>query len=285
MLKLSPPGLVAGAGYGAYTLTSAILENGLEATAISIAKGIVDLPYELKARLNSNDPTVRGEALVDVIALGSSTAYLTHKLGMAVVNTADQAVAKAVAKAAAQRADDEAIAAAKINNNLYRDGSSQTVTSGLNETTPIKDKFGKVPNNSDLEQHLSVGGPSIKNIYGAHSESAFKEELSSINGSLIGEPVSIAPGIKVYEYNTPSRITKGDPPLTKTTYDTTYTDEQILDMSKRASSQVWTEIQRTGITPGQPVNTTIDGVPFRVLIERDSITKKAKLIYSHPGFE
>ena len=98
MLKLSPPGLVAGAGYGAYTLTSAILENGLEATAISIAKGIVDLPYELKARLNSNDPTVRGEALVDVIALGSSTAYLTQKLGMAVVNTADQAIAKAVAR-------------------------------------------------------------------------------------------------------------------------------------------------------------------------------------------
>ena len=93
LLKLSPPGLVAGAGYGAYTLTSAILENGLEATAISIAKGIVDLPYELKARLNSNDPTVRGEALVDVIALGSSTAYLTQKLGIAVVNTADQAIA------------------------------------------------------------------------------------------------------------------------------------------------------------------------------------------------
>jgi hypothetical protein len=177
---------VAGASYGAYTLTSAILENGLEATAISIAKGIVDLPYELKARLNSTDPTVRGEALVDTIALGSSTAYLTQKLGMAVVNTADQAVAKAAAKAAAKRADDEAIAAAKINNNLYRDGSSQTVTSGLNETTPIKDKFGKTPNNSDLEQHLSVGGPSIKNIYGAHSESAFKEELSSIKGSLIG---------------------------------------------------------------------------------------------------
>jgi hypothetical protein len=56
-------------------------------------------------------------------------------------------------------------------------------------------------------------------------------------------------------------------------------------MSKRASSQVWTEIQRTGVTPGQPVNTTIDGATFRVLIERGSITKKAKLIYSHPGFE
>ena len=83
----------------------------------------------------------------------------------------------------------------------------------------------------------------------------------------------------------PERISKNANPLTKTTYDLTYTDDQILEMSKRASSQVWTEIQRTGITPEQPVNTTIDGVPFRVLIERDSITKKAKLIYSHPGFE
>ena len=114
MLKLSPPGLVAGAGYGAYTLTSAILESGLEATAISIAKGIVDLPYELKARLNSNDPTVRGEALVDVIALGSSTAYLTQKLGIAVVNTADQAIAKAVARVAEETAEAKAAAQNKV---------------------------------------------------------------------------------------------------------------------------------------------------------------------------
>lgn len=161
------------------------------------------------------------------------------------------------------------------------------LTSGLNETTPIKDKFGKVPNNSDLEQHLSVGGPSAstRGVSGAHSDNAFKNELASINGQIIGTPEEIAPGIKVYQYNTPERIAKNVNPLTKTTYDSTYTDNQILEMSKRASSQAWTEIQRTGITPGQPVNTTIDGVPFRVLIERDSITKKPKLIYSHPGFE
>jgi hypothetical protein len=122
LLKLSPPGMVAGIGYGAYSLTSAILENGLEATAISIAKGIVDLPYELKARLNSNDPTVRGEALVDTIALGSSAAYLTQKLGLAVVNTADQAIAKTVAKVAEETAAAKAAAQVKIENNLYRDG-------------------------------------------------------------------------------------------------------------------------------------------------------------------
>ena len=97
---------------------------------------------------------------------------------------------------------------------------------------------------SNLEQHLSIGGPSIKNVYGAHNEIAFQAELSAINGILFGAPKIIAPGIHSYEYNTPSRIARGDPPLTKATYDTTYTNDQILHMSKLASSQVWTEIQK-----------------------------------------
>ena len=103
LLKLSPPALVADVGYGAYSLTTAILENGLESTAINIAKSIADLPGELRARLNSNDPSTRGEALVDFIALGSGTAYLTQKLGLAVVNTADQAITKTTAKIAAKQ--------------------------------------------------------------------------------------------------------------------------------------------------------------------------------------
>ena len=123
-----------------------------------------------------------------------------------------------------------------------------------------------------------MGRSRQRSISSAHSESAFKNELASITGQIIGTPEEIAPGIKIYQYNTPERIAKNANPLTKTTYDSPYTDNQILEMSKRASSQVWTEIQRTGITPEQPVNTTIDGVPFRVLIERDAITKKAKLL-------
>lgn len=230
---------MAEVGYGAYSLTTAILENGLESTAINIAKGIIDLPGELKARLNSNDPSTRGEALVDVIALGSGTAYLTQKLGLAVVKTTDQAIAKTTARIAAKRVDEEAINAAKINNNLYHDGSDQVA--------PIKDNFGRAPNNSDLEQHLSTGGPSSskRGVSGAHNEKAFKDELSSINGQIIGIPEEIAPGIKVYQYNTPERIANNAKPQTKTTYDESYTDRQILDMSKRASSEVWTEILRT----------------------------------------
>ena len=121
LLKLSPPALVADVGYGAYSLTTAILENGLESTAINIAKGILDLPSELRVRLNSADPTVRGEALVDVIALGSSAAYLTQKLGLAVVNTADQAIAKAAAKAVEANSSPKAV-------ELTFDKSTQTWT-------------------------------------------------------------------------------------------------------------------------------------------------------------
>ncbi len=158
MLKLSPPGLVAGAGYGAYTLTSAILENGLEATAISIAKGIVDLPYELKARLNSTDPTVSGEALVDVIALGSSTAYLTQKLGIAVVNTTDQAIAKAVAKAATEAVSQEIIF--KTAHYALR-LESAGINVGRAESAVFKEVIalrGSLGTNADFVGRLSVDG-------------------------------------------------------------------------------------------------------------------------------
>jgi hypothetical protein len=133
---------------------------------------------------------------------------------------------------------------------------------------------------SNLEQHLSTGGPSVKNVYGGHKEIAFKSEVSAINGILIGKPKIIAPGINLYEYSTPSRIAKGDPPLTKATYDTTYTDDQILHMSKRASSQVWTAIQKTGIFPKDPVNVMIDGVPFKVNL---SVNNGQFFLYAHPG--
>ena len=133
---------------------------------------------------------------------------------------------------------------------------------------------------SNLEQHLSIGGPSVKNVYGGHNEIAFQAELSAINGILIGEPKIIAPGINLYAYNTPLRIAKGDPPLTKATYDTTYTDDQILYMSKMASSKVWTDIQKTGIFPKDPVKVMIDGVPFKVNL---SVNGGKFFLYAHPG--
>ena len=158
---------MAGAGYGAYTITSAILENGLEATAISIAKGIVDLPYELKARLNSTDPTIRGEALVDVIALGSSTAYLTQKLGMAVVNTADQAITKAVAKVAEETAAAKAAAQNKV--------SSSPVDIAHSIGGDYNPRYGRVTGGhslltNDVRIVEEISPPDIHGVYEARVE-------------------------------------------------------------------------------------------------------------------
>jgi hypothetical protein len=286
LLKLSPPALLLDVSYGVYSLTTAILDNGLETTAINIARGISNLPSELKTRLYSTDPSVRGEALVDVIALGSSAAYLTQQLGLAVVSAADQAITRSAAKIAAKRAEEEAVTAAKNNNHLYSDGYQQTKSSSIIEATPIKDNFGRAPNESDLAQHLSTGGPSspIRGVSGAHNEAAFKDELSSINGQIIGTPAEIAPGIKVYQYNTPERIVKNAKPLTKTTYDETYTDSQILEMSKQASRQGWSLYQKTGqLSDGNSIYTTVGNIPFKVNFSKDQSGNIS--IYSHPGKE
>jgi len=78
LLKLTPPGLVA--AVGTYQLTTAILDNGLTDTAVAIARGVANLPDSLRAALNSSDPSVRGEALVDALALGSVATAVTGKL-------------------------------------------------------------------------------------------------------------------------------------------------------------------------------------------------------------
>ncbi|CAM8655704.1 Domain of unknown function DUF637, haemagglutinin putative [Comamonadaceae bacterium] len=79
--KITPAGMVAGAGLVAYELTTSILQNGVSDTAISIVQGIADLPSNLRAALNSSDPAVRGEALVDALSLASVSAVVTAKLG------------------------------------------------------------------------------------------------------------------------------------------------------------------------------------------------------------
>jgi hypothetical protein len=155
--------------------------------------------------------------------------------------------------------------------------------SGLNETAPIKNTFGKAPSDSDLATHLSTGGPSVKRVEGAHAEAAYQTELKAIGGVEVGAPKEIAPGIVEHQYNTPERVAKGLDPLTKTTYDSTWTDQQILSMSKQASSQVWTEIQKTGMLPqGKQINVEVNGVPFLTSIQTDA-SGKVISIYSHPG--
>ncbi|MGI4779028.1 MAG: hypothetical protein ACRYGA_13065 [Janthinobacterium lividum] len=58
-----------------------IINNGLGDTAVAIAQGIQGVPADLVARLGSADPQVRGEALVDTLALAGVATAVGAKLG------------------------------------------------------------------------------------------------------------------------------------------------------------------------------------------------------------
>jgi filamentous hemagglutinin family protein len=83
LAKVTPAGLVTGSGVMAYELTTALLNLGLTDTAVALAQGIAGLPTELQQRLASEDPQVRGEALVDALAVGTVGTAVTAKLGQA----------------------------------------------------------------------------------------------------------------------------------------------------------------------------------------------------------
>lgn len=80
LAKVTPAGLVTGSGVMAYELTTALLNFGLTDTAIALTQGVAGLPAELRHRLTSDDPQVRGEALVDVLAIGTVATVVTTKL-------------------------------------------------------------------------------------------------------------------------------------------------------------------------------------------------------------
>jgi hypothetical protein len=187
----------------------------------------------------------------------------------------------ATAKVGSREAEE--LTRARVENNANADSDSwSNKPSGLNETTPIKNTFGKAPNDSDLATHLSIGGPSVKTVYGAHSDAAYRAELAKIGGTDAGPAREIAPGIFERQYQTPDNLAKGKEPLTKTTYDNRWSDQQIFTMSKQASSQVWSEIQKTGVLPpSNSVTTHVNGVPFVVLIGKDKAGNFT--VYAHPG--
>ena len=81
LAKITPTGLVTGSGVAAYELTTSIINNGLTDTAVAVAQGIAGLPADLKNKLNSDDPQVRGEALVDTLAIAGAATAVGAKLG------------------------------------------------------------------------------------------------------------------------------------------------------------------------------------------------------------
>ncbi|MBK8893333.1 MAG: hypothetical protein IPN64_04535 [Propionivibrio sp.] len=120
LLKLTPAGMAAGAVGSISALVESLVENGASQTLINVANGIKDFPADLKARLNSPDPTVRGEALVDVVALGAAGTALTAGASKYALDSVQRA---AVTKALAG-AEEEAIARAKVVNDFYKEGAS-----------------------------------------------------------------------------------------------------------------------------------------------------------------
>lgn len=136
-----------------------------------------------------------------------------------------------------------------------------------------------------LSEYLSTGLSNNGEISGAHNDAAFKERLIAIDGHVIGTPKEIYPGIFEYEYNSSYRLIRNFPPLKKTTYDNRYSDSEILEMSKQASSQVWADIQLGRInlvTLNLKVNRSINGVPFIVSVVKDTPSKTIDY-FSFPG--
>ncbi|WP_332744643.1 DUF6862 domain-containing protein [Hydrogenophaga sp.] len=122
LLKISPPGMLVGAVGGIAMTVQAIAENGLAQTLIDNVNAIANLPADLNARLNSPDPSVRGEALVDLITLGSGmTAVTTGGVKVTIDAVKRAQVTKAVAEAEAKAKDQ-----ARIDNNFWAEGASSS---------------------------------------------------------------------------------------------------------------------------------------------------------------
>lgn len=117
LMKLTPPALVVGVGLSAYEVTTAVIEVGAADTAIAIARNLKELPGELRARLNSEDPTVRGEALVDTLAIAGASTAIVGRLQQ----TGGKAISDALEKQTALRTEAKAIERSKIESNARKD--------------------------------------------------------------------------------------------------------------------------------------------------------------------
>jgi filamentous hemagglutinin len=117
LLKLTPPGLLVGAVGAAAATVQSIVEHGAVQTAADALKGIAELPNDLRTRLNSSDPAVVGEALVDAIGLGfGGTAASAGAKRVAL-----DALQRSKVRAALIKAEQEAVALARVENNIRAD--------------------------------------------------------------------------------------------------------------------------------------------------------------------
>lgn len=108
-----------GVGFTSYEVTTAVMEVGAANAAIAIARSLADSPTELRSGLNSDDPSVRGEALADTLAIAAASTAIVGRLQQ----TGSNAITTALEKQAALRAEATALATARVENNVYRDSS------------------------------------------------------------------------------------------------------------------------------------------------------------------
>ncbi len=171
-----------------------------------------------------------------------------------------------------------------LTDDMLPDADFSNRPSGKNELTPIKNSFGNSPHVQTLSEHLAEVGSTHpkRGISGGHSEVEFNKGIQQLGGRETDPPVEIAPGISVRTYTTPQRELEGLGPLTKTTYDSRWTDQQIEQLSLRASQKVWTDvISNNRPVPTVPTRITIDRVPFLVYFSKNQ--NGTFSMYAHPG--
>lgn len=121
--SITPAGLAA----GAYQLTTVIINNGLADTALTVIKGIEGLPENIVNGLNSQDPKVRGETLVNALAIGSVATVVSAKLGAKIASNIKPVPLPDFNFSNAGKAA-EGVVASRIN---IRTGDPQVTGSGL----------------------------------------------------------------------------------------------------------------------------------------------------------
>jgi hypothetical protein len=132
LLKLTPPGIAVSTVAGVAAAVAYIHERGLMDAMSDALTGIGDIPANLRDRLNSPDPTVRGEALVDVLALGAGVGAATAGGTRLLLSQAEKIrINTALAKAEA-----DALAKKRVDNNVLAEGASST-PAGLNTSAGV----------------------------------------------------------------------------------------------------------------------------------------------------
>lgn len=87
LIKLTPPGILFWTGYGGYALGTSLRSDGFAGTAANIASGIAAVPSHLVDGWESDNPAIRGEAIVDTFAILSGLGGGAYSIGDAIANS------------------------------------------------------------------------------------------------------------------------------------------------------------------------------------------------------